>query len=151
MRSVGADADLSHFRPLGRHPREPAELRWRQGSTRSGVRLGWLTISSARWLRSASAPTLLEQQAALGRAIERARAADKAEAVTRVRHLMAAHGLTAADLVAKSTARPSGAGKKVQPKYQDPVSGATWTGRGLKPKWLQAALATGKSVTDFSI
>lgn len=94
---------------------------------------------------------LLQQQAALGRAIEQARATDKADAIARVRQLMSAHGLTAIDLAAKSSARPGLTGKKVAPKYRDPVTGTTWTGRGLKPKWLLAALESGKSISDFVI
>ena len=94
---------------------------------------------------------LLAQKSALDRAIQEARAADKAKAVTRVRELMLTHGLTTADLVVKATAKTGGTGKKVPSKYRDPVSGATWTGRGLKPKWLQAALEAGKSVADFAI
>ncbi len=94
---------------------------------------------------------LLAQKSALERAIQEKRAADQAEAIARVRQLMAEHGLTAADLVAKPPAKVGATGKKVAPKYRDPVSGATWTGRGLKPKWLQAALDAGKSVTDFAI
>lgn len=93
---------------------------------------------------------LLAQQAALNRAIEQARAVDKAQAVARVRQLMSEHGLTAADLAAPK-ARGAVAGKKVEPKYRDPASGATWTGRGLKPKWLQAALHSGKALADFAI
>ncbi len=94
---------------------------------------------------------LLAQQSALDRAIREARTTDKAEAVARVRQLMAEHGLAAADLVAKPSAKTGVTGKKVAPKYRDPVSGATWTGRGLRPKWLQAALDAGKSVADFAI
>jgi len=94
---------------------------------------------------------LLAQQAALDRAIEQARAADKAQAIARVRQLMSEHGLTAADLVATPKGRGSVAGKKVQPKYRDPASGATWSGRGLKPKWLQAALDSGRALSDFAI
>ncbi len=94
---------------------------------------------------------LLAQQSALDRAIRDAQTADKAEAVARVRQLMSEHGLTVADLAVKATAKAGGTGKKVAPKYRDPASGATWTGRGLKPKWLQAALDTGKSVADFAI
>ncbi len=94
---------------------------------------------------------LLAQQSALDRAIREARTADKAAAVERVRRLMSEHGLTAADLVSKSPAKTGSTGKKVAPKYRDPVSGATWTGRGLKPKWLQAALDAGQSVSDFAI
>lgn len=94
---------------------------------------------------------LLAQQSALDRAIREARTADKDAAVARVQQLMSEHGLTVADLAAKATVKTAGTGKKVAPKYRDPVSGATWTGRGLKPKWLQSAIEAGKSVADFAI
>ena len=42
------------------------------------------------------------------------------------------------------------AGKKVAPKYRGP-SGETWSGRGLKPRWLAAALKDGKKLEDFLI
>ena len=52
----------------------------------------------------------------------------------------------------KAAAAPKAdTGKKVAAKYRDPSTGQTWTGRGLKPKWLQAALTTGKSLEDFAI
>jgi DNA-binding protein H-NS len=35
--------------------------------------------------------------------------------------------------------------------YRHPETGATWTGRGLKPKWLAEQLANGKQVGDFVI
>lgn len=34
-------------------------------------------------------------------------------------------------------------------KYRDAASGQTWSGRGLKPKWLVEALGAGKSLADF--
>ncbi|MFM7009219.1 MAG: H-NS family nucleoid-associated regulatory protein [Betaproteobacteria bacterium] len=37
------------------------------------------------------------------------------------------------------------------PKYKDPETGATWTGRGLKPKWLANALAAGREICEFAI
>jgi DNA-binding protein H-NS len=40
----------------------------------------------------------------------------------------------------------------VAPKYCNPDNPAeTWAGRGLKPRWLDAALKTGKKLEDFSI
>jgi DNA-binding protein H-NS len=40
----------------------------------------------------------------------------------------------------------------VAPKYRNPENPAeTWAGRGLKPRWLAAALKTGKKLEDFSI
>jgi DNA-binding protein H-NS len=39
----------------------------------------------------------------------------------------------------------------VAPKYRDPDTGTTWTGRGLQPRWMRAAVARGKSPADFLI
>jgi DNA-binding protein H-NS len=45
-----------------------------------------------------------------------------------------------------------GARGAVAPKYRNPEnSGETWAGRGLKPRWLAAALKSGKKLDDFSI
>jgi DNA-binding protein H-NS len=42
-------------------------------------------------------------------------------------------------------------GVKVKPKYRDPRTGDTWAGRGVQPRWLTAALKTGKKVEDYLI
>jgi DNA-binding protein H-NS len=51
--------------------------------------------------------------------------------------------------------RPAGRGGLrgvVAPKYRNPENPAeTWAGRGLKPRWLVAALKGGKKVEDFAI
>jgi DNA-binding protein H-NS len=45
-----------------------------------------------------------------------------------------------------------GARGKVAPKYRNPENSAeTWAGRGLKPRWLTAAIKSGKKLEDFSI
>ena len=36
------------------------------------------------------------------------------------------------------------------PKCRDPASGQTWAGRGQKPRWLAAAIASGKKLEDFA-
>ncbi|MFO1391941.1 MAG: H-NS histone family protein [Agitococcus sp.] len=42
--------------------------------------------------------------------------------------------------------------KPVEIRYRNPANAAeTWTGRGKQPRWLVAALATGKLLEDFSI
>ncbi len=95
---------------------------------------------------------LIAQKEALERQIQAVKTTAKADAIAQVRKLMAEHGLTAADIAAKSSSNAGALnGKKVAAKYRDPVSGATWTGRGLKPKWLSAALVAGKSLGDFVI
>jgi DNA-binding protein H-NS len=42
--------------------------------------------------------------------------------------------------------------KKVAPKYRNPAdANATWTGRGRKPKWVEAHLESGGSLSDIEI
>jgi DNA-binding protein H-NS len=40
--------------------------------------------------------------------------------------------------------------KKVVPKYRGP-DGQTWTGRGVRPRWLTSAINDGKQIKDFLI
>src|SRR5262249_2021593 len=43
-------------------------------------------------------------------------------------------------------------GSKVGPKYRDPKTGATWSGRGAKAKWLVSIMKdSGKKLEDFLI
>jgi DNA-binding protein H-NS len=39
----------------------------------------------------------------------------------------------------------------VAPKYRNPKTGETWSGRGLKPRGLAAAMKSGKSLEAFAI
>ena len=98
---------------------------------------------------------LLSQQAALNQQISAIRMEERARAIADVRALMAQHGLTVGDVtVANLVARRGAAktpSKRVAAKYRDPVTGATWTGRGLKPKWMADAVADGKTPSDFAI
>jgi len=41
-------------------------------------------------------------------------------------------------------------GRKVPPKYRSP-SGDTWAGRGARPRWLVAAIKSGKKLENFLI
>jgi len=100
----------------------------------------------------ASLQELLSQKAEIDRQISDARRQERTDAINQVRALMAEHGLTAADLVTKAAApRASTSGRKVAAKYRDPATGQTWTGRGLKPKWLASALESGKQLGDFAL
>jgi DNA-binding protein H-NS len=48
--------------------------------------------------------------------------------------------------------KASGARGSVAPKYRNSENPEeTWAGRGLKPRWLSAALKSGKSIEDFAI
>ena len=41
-------------------------------------------------------------------------------------------------------------GVRVAPKYRD-EHGNTWAGRGNQPRWLVAALKSGKKLQDFAL
>ena len=97
---------------------------------------------------------LLSQKAELEKQIESLSREQRGTAIAQVKALMSDHGLTLADLAAKSAAgvkKPSTSGSKVAAKYRDPGTGTTWSGRGLKPKWLRAAIEGGRKIEDFAI
>jgi DNA-binding protein H-NS len=77
-------------------------------------------------------------------------------ALDQIRRLMLEHGLTTEDIEENSKARreakgdsglgivtkrkaSNALGTKVAPKFRDPKSGATWTGRGSAPAWIAKA------------
>jgi DNA-binding protein H-NS len=100
----------------------------------------------------ASLKELLAQKEAIEREIERAQKEDRSEAISKIRALMAEYGLTATDLVVKRGPKSSsGKGPRVAAKYRDVATGDTWSGRGLQPRWLKAALSSGRKLTDFAV
>ena len=80
---------------------------------------------------------LLKQREALEQKINEARRNELSEAVSEVRALVTEFGLTAQDVFPAGKARSASAGSKVAPKYRNPATGQTWTGRGKAPKWIQ--------------
>jgi DNA-binding protein H-NS len=98
---------------------------------------------------------LEKQSAELDKQLQDARRAERAGVISQVKSLMAEHGLTLADLgggkASTGKAPSASAGRKVAPKYRNSATGETWTGRGLQPKWVQAAVASGKKLEDFAI
>ncbi len=113
-------------------------------------------------------PDLIAQRDALNKQIEEANKAERAGAIAQAKAIIAEHGLKASDLFgsARVSSSESGAtkrsgsnkgsksgatsgstsGSKVAPKYRNPVSGTTWTGRGRSPTWL-----AGRNKNDFLI
>lgn len=67
----------------------------------------------------------------------------------KVSAMIKAEGMSLDDLFgtgAKKTRR------KVRPKYRNPADASmTWTGRGKRPRWFNAALAAGKKEKDMLI
>lgn len=74
---------------------------------------------------------------------ERRKALEEVEAFARER------GLTMSDLSELSTKRKR---KPATAKYANPADPSqTWTGRGRRPRWVEAALSSGKSMEDMAI
>ena len=109
------------------------------------------------------------QIAKLEKEAEKIRRQEASGVIARVREAIAHYGLTPEDLFGAAKgrrkavntlptankapkAKPGTAAKRktVPVKYRD-SSGNTWTGRGNKPRWLAAALASGKRIEDFLI
>jgi len=83
---------------------------------------------------------LLQQRKALEKQITEVKLAEFDSIVKDMKDKILTYGISATDLgfVTKkgkgvSEFKP---GRPVPPKYREPNSGATWTGRGKAPKWL---------------
>jgi DNA-binding protein H-NS len=67
---------------------------------------------------------------------------EKQQAIDMARAMIQSFGITAKDLgldkAPKSKTGPK-PGNKVAAKYRDPASGATWSGRGKTPRWINGA------------
>jgi DNA-binding protein H-NS len=94
---------------------------------------------------------LLAKKAALEKQIAQARRDERAGAIAQIKSLMTEHGLTLADLGRRSGKSAPKGGGKVAAKYRNKATGETWSGRGLQPRWLKAALAAGKKLGDFAV
>lgn len=87
-------------------------------------------------------------------AIERRKKLDREAALQAAQNAAAQMGFTLNELLGAE------AGKKVdgrkgiivKPKYRNPANpNETWTGRGREPKWVSAALSSGKTMQDLLI
>lgn len=100
----------------------------------------------------ASLQDLLAQKEALDREIELTKKKGREDAIEKIRSLMSEFDLAAADISGKPTPKGKAAtGKKVAAKYRNASTGESWSGRGLQPKWLKAALASGRKLADFAV
>ena len=104
----------------------------------------------------ASLQELMAQKAALEKQIENTQKKERGDAIEKVRGLMTEYGLTLADLGGRSAVKSKSAAAskpagKVAAKYRNTSTGESWSGRGLQPRWLKAALASGRTLADFSL
>lgn len=95
---------------------------------------------------------LQAQMEEIQKKLEAARKQEVSSAIAQIRALMTDHGLTVEDLGGRATrATNKSAGAKVPAKYRHPSTGETWSGRGIKPKWLQNEINGGKALEDFAV
>ena len=88
---------------------------------------------------------LLQQKAELERKIDALIQHAKTDAIADAKAMVQQYGLTKEDVFpsAKSkSGKPGKAGKAGkrsvgEPKFRNPETGATWTGRGKPPKWIE--------------
>lgn len=79
---------------------------------------------------------LLEQRETLDSLIKEARQRELAAAISEVRSLVTKFELTEQDVFATRRTGSAKAVAKVAPKYRNPQTGDTWTGRGKPPRWI---------------
>ena len=73
---------------------------------------------------------------------EQVRREERQQAIDMAKTMISTYDITARDLgLDKSPKGKTGpkAGNKVAAKYRDPQSGATWSGRGKTPKWINGS------------
>jgi len=73
---------------------------------------------------------------------EQVRREERQQAIDMAKTMISTYDITARDLgldkAPKLKAGPK-PGNKIAAKYRDPASGATWSGRGKTPKWINGA------------
>lgn len=101
---------------------------------------------------------IMAQIEALQKQAEEARQREVGMVIADIREKIEAYHLTAADLglvaapaVIKEEPAESAKRSTVKPKYRNPETGKTWTGRGVQPLWMKAAIDAGHSKEDFLI
>ncbi|OWQ93247.1 histone family protein nucleoid-structuring protein H-NS [Roseateles aquatilis] len=99
----------------------------------------------------ASLKDLLAQRAALEQQIAETQERERSDAIAKVKTLMQEYGLSVADLSTRAAKTGATKASKVAAKYRNKATGETWSGRGLQPKWLKAAISGGAKLEDFVI
>lgn len=89
---------------------------------------------------------LIAQRAELQRKIAEARETEVSSALATVRSLVSEFEFTVEDIFGRQKRGQKGPRVVIKPKYRDPKTGATWSGRGKPPRWI-----AGRDRTEFSI
>jgi DNA-binding protein H-NS len=81
--------------------------------------------------------TLISQKNELDRKINEMRQRDRDDAINSAMDIITNFSLTSADLFPREGVKTKSVKSKVLPKFRDPKTGATWTGRGKSPIWFK--------------
>jgi DNA-binding protein H-NS len=109
--------------------------------TNSKINLEKMTLDDLKQLQNDVAIAIYEYEE---RRKEEAKAALEAKAKE--------FGFSLNELLSDEKGKSKTKSAKVAPKYADPADPTiTWSGRGRKPKWVEAYLAEGKSLDDLKI
>ena len=85
------------------------------------------------------------------RALKEKQYSKRKEVLAQIRDLAASIGVSV-EIIESEKSAPTRRGRKVAAKYRNPNNHAeTWTGRGMKPRWLQALVTQGRNVDEFRI
>ncbi|MFM2354570.1 MAG: hypothetical protein RLZZ528_306 [Pseudomonadota bacterium] len=100
-------------------------------------------------LNMLSLKELKDLQSQVAKAIAGFEERKKQEALDALEEKARSLGFSLGELLGSSPARKR---KTVKPKYANPANAAdTWTGRGRKPRWVEAALKAGRKLEDLLI
>lgn len=103
-------------------------------------------------LSTLSVSQLRELQQQIPAELKRREAQEKVTVLNEVRALAKARGYAIEDLLGKEVKIKAATGSKVKVKYRHPENaGLEWTGRGRKPKWVEAWLATGGNLDNLLV
>ena len=89
---------------------------------------------------------LLAQRAELDAKIKEAEKEVRKEAIAQAREIVAKFDLLPGEVFKGRGRKAATTGRKVPPKYRNPQTGETWTGRGKEPRWI-----AGRDRTPFKI
>ena len=104
------------------------------------------------YLSSMSISELRDLQQQIPLELKRREAQDKIIILNEVRAFAKARGYALEELVTKEVKVKTPSGNKVKVKYRHPEdSTLEWTGRGRKPKWVEAWLANGNGIEALGV
>jgi len=85
------------------------------------------------------------------RALKEKQQSKRKDVIAQIRELAASIGVSV-EISDGEKPASSRRGSKVAPKYRNPNNPTqTWTGRGMKPRWLQSLLEQGRNADEFLI